>query len=202
MVALLRFMYDLPFDELFKDRSILLPYAKVYIVADKYQVYGLKSAASDKMQCHITKGMGSIYHLYKPDIDDFLVAIETIATNTTPDDKLARKVMVEACAICLRDLHQIPEFLSILRGSADLGAAIIGHEDLDASLGGSWISEANSCLHSISLSCNICEYEFEAKFIRRNRRSDRWTCPQCSNDHVPTCFNCSAVVTWEESDLC
>lgn len=51
MVALLRYLYDLPYDEAFGDqRQLLQPYAEAYVVAEKYQAQGLNVVISEKLK--------------------------------------------------------------------------------------------------------------------------------------------------------
>jgi hypothetical protein len=69
-------------------------------------------------------------------IRDFLDALAVVVTGATTHDKLARNVMVEACTLNLQFLHRKPALLSLLRTSADLGAEIIGHPDLECGLRG------------------------------------------------------------------
>jgi hypothetical protein len=69
-------------------------------------------------------------------IRDFLDALAVVVTGATTHDKLARNVMVEACTLNLQFLHRKPALLSLLRTSADLGAEIIGHPDLECGLPG------------------------------------------------------------------
>lgn len=51
MIVLLRFIYGLPYNECFEDKpGALQPYAKVYVVAEKYQINGLKLVISKDME--------------------------------------------------------------------------------------------------------------------------------------------------------
>jgi hypothetical protein len=137
MVALLRHIYDLPYDELLAHHgSLLRPHAMVYVVADKYQIKGLQVAVNNKMKRIIKSYKDLKQKTAGPIIDDFLEALRIIITGTTVNDELARKVMVEACIMNLRHLQQRPALALLLSESADLGAAIITHDDLECGLSG------------------------------------------------------------------
>jgi hypothetical protein len=135
MVALLRYMYNIPYDDGFEELR-LKPYAMAYVVADKYQVRGLKLAICDRMKRIAGPSMDLGAKDSESSIRDFLDALAVVVTGTTTHDKLARNVMVEACTLNLQFLHRKPALLSLLRTSADLGAEIIGHPDLECGLPG------------------------------------------------------------------
>lgn len=197
MVALLRFMYDLPFDDEFDKRCNLQAYAKVYIAADKYQVQGLKRSITDKMKHSIGKKTTSRSFLYTVggNVEDFLAALRTIIIGTTTHDVLAREAMVEGCVANLRYLHNRPELLSLLRQSADLGAAIVGHQDLEYGTGGAW-ARYHECNHIFDLACPGCNINMGEEFARRNRSGHAWNCPQCGVKILPTCMFCRQPITW------
>lgn len=51
MVALLRYIYGLPYDECFSDRPHMIrSHVKVYVVAEKYQMQGLKLAIGKNLK--------------------------------------------------------------------------------------------------------------------------------------------------------
>lgn len=173
MLALLRFIYDLPYDEDSEDAR-LRPYAMTYVVADEYQVKGLRLATSNKMK-HIVdsptllEGDDS-----EASIHDFLDALTIIVTSTTTQDKHARKVMVEACTLNLQLVNQNPALLSLLRESIDLGGEIISHPDLECGLAGDWVC-AGDCEVKCTVICNGFSEPFGKEFSRRNRDEERWT---------------------------
>lgn len=86
MVALLRYLYDLPYEEAFGDQSkFLQPYAETYVVAEKYQVRGLKIAISEQLR-HMIHSERDLRKEYwdreNEDVDEFIEALETIVTGT------------------------------------------------------------------------------------------------------------------------
>ncbi|GAB7324720.1 hypothetical protein MBLNU13_g08579t1 [Cladosporium sp. NU13] len=144
MVAVLRYIYGLPYYERFGDQSDQLqPHAEAYVVAEKYQVEGLKLAISKKLR-HMIHSERDLRKEGTEEADneraEFIDALKIIVAGTPAhDNNHGRKVMVEACVLNLRLLHHMPEFLSLLRESSDLGADIIGHQDLECGLPGDWI---------------------------------------------------------------
>lgn len=141
MVALLRYIYGLPYYECFGDqRGQLQPHAEAYVVAEKYQLQGLKFVISTNLR-HMIHSERDLRKEGTEEADheraEFLDALRIIVAGTPAhDNNHGRKVMVEACVLNLRLLHQMSEFLSILRESSDLGADIIGHKDLECGLPG------------------------------------------------------------------
>jgi hypothetical protein len=149
MVALLRYTYGLPYDEfLGHPREQLRTHAE-------YQVQGLKLAICNNMRrtLHTHLHLGMAYA--KPEIADFINALQIVVAGTPAGDDYARKVMLEACVWNLRSLHQHPESLALLRQSADLGAEIIGHQDLECGLAGDWVYGGN-CKCRLTVECSEC----------------------------------------------
>jgi hypothetical protein len=201
MAALLRHIYDLPYDELFADRrSLLRPHALAYIAADKYQVAGLKLAVSKNMKCIIDsyKYLGRDYA--RPTIDDFLEALRIIVIGTTTQDQLARKVMVEGCIMNLRHLQQQPALTSLLKESADLSAEIIGHHDLECGLSGACLC-MEGCNADCIVLCAHCDYAIERGYVWRNRYNISWSCPRCEHRADPKCSECGCHLTWVQREL-
>jgi hypothetical protein len=197
MVALLRYIYGIRYDEIFEDLH-LRPYAMAYIVADKYQVEGLKLAVTNEMK-RVVRSMPSMNPRHEDSKDivgDFLDALGIVVKRTTTNDQLARKVIVEACTLNLQYLHKKPALLSLLRESADLGAEIIGHSDLECGLPGDWQC-FNACDGPISAKCGKCDRRFGEEYARRNRDNSSWTCEHCGNDDSPACTICEHSVGWE-----
>jgi hypothetical protein len=204
MVALLRHIYDLPYNGLLAHHgSLLRPHAMVYVVADKYQINGLQVAVSNKI-----KGIINSYKDLKPrtagpTIDDFLEALRIIVTGTTANDQLARKVMVEGCIINLRLLHQKRAFASLLSESADLGAAIITHNDLECGLSGAWIC-TRDCVYSgevWEVLCGDCDRVLERDYLWAHRNEIYPLCPKCDSHADWKCSACSREVSWVRRGL-
>jgi hypothetical protein len=198
MVALLPYIYRIPYDDDFENFR-LRPYAMAYIVADKYQVQGLKLAVSEDMKRII--GIMSSMHPRQEDsrdtVRDFLDALRIVVKRTTTRDRLARKVIVEACTLNLQHLHRKLALLSLLRESANLGAEIIGHPDLKCGLPGDWEC-SGGCEGPIGAKCAKCDRVFGEEYARRNREDSSWTCESCGNDDDhPTCTTCENSVSWQ-----
>ena len=200
MAALLRYIYDLPLDEHLGDQcKPLLPYIRIYITADKYQVHALKLAVSDKIKQIVGTNMDFDKKASKPSIEDFLGALKVVITSTTPEDML-RTVMVEACVMNLRRLHGQPELLSLIRESSELGVAIISHRDLECGLPGSW-SCRPSCVGIAAMRCSRCKSDFKTEYAWRNRNQAEWVCSQCSLRAEPRCKTCGHVIQWSRRGL-
>jgi hypothetical protein len=202
MVALLRYIYDLPYDDDFELR--LKPYAMVYVVADKYQVNGLKLAVSDEMKriavCLHPSQLSSLTLDEDVAISDFLDALRIVVTCTTTHDQLARRFMVEACIANLQAWHSEPALLSLLRESADLGAEIIGHPNIACAFPGDWVC-GGGCKARCTPLCMGCEKVFEDDYARRNHETARWICEFCQYTGRPVCSECSQTVEWRRRGL-
>jgi hypothetical protein len=202
MVALLRYIYDLPYDEIFGDRRALLqPHAMVYVVAEMYQIEGPKLAVSHKMERLIHEAFRD--GTSKFTIHDFLDALRTIVTGTSTSDQLARKVMVEGCILNVQHLQQQPAFTSLLRESADLGAEILGHKDLECGLQGSWIC-STSCMTEEKdrrVVCGHCKHSLSREFAWDHREFGEWECPRCEDYAEPECYECNMVLEWVRGGL-
>lgn len=203
MVALLRFIYDLPFEGNAKiditsnEDELLLPYTQVYIAADKYQVEGLKLAVSNTMKRIIDTEMDFDED---PCVDDFLETLRVIVTHTTPQDQLARKVVVEACVMNLQCIRKRPELLSLLSDSTELVVEIICHQNLECGFPGAWFCESD-CDKPATIRCWRCKVDFKKEFAWLNRNVDMWTCPRCASRAKPRCYACGSFIKWVSRGL-
>lgn len=204
MVALLRYIYGLPYDECFGDqRKMLQPHAEAYVAAEKYQVQGLKFAISDNLKhmIHFEKDLRKEWwDRENREIDEFIEALKIIVAGTPVHDNHARKVMVEVCVLNLRHLQAKPEFLSLLRESSDLGADIIGHPDLECGLPGDWVCE-NNCEDRLTVACGTCSKHVEDSIVVENRDNLDWRCEECGGLCNPMCIDCSGPVWWQRRGL-
>lgn len=205
MVALLRYIYDLPYYEGFGDqRGQLQPHAEAYVVAEKYQVQGLKFVISTNLR-HMIHSERDLRKEGTEEADheraEFLDALRIIVAGTPAhDNNHGRKVMVEACVLNLRLLHQMPEFLSLLRESSDLGADIIGHKDLECGLPGDWVCEGN-CNDRLTVECGRCATRIGDLSAVENRYNLFWPCEGCGSACIPRCVGCSDPVKWKRRGL-
>ena len=205
MVALLRYIYGLPYHECFGDqRGQLQPHAEAYVVAEKYQVHGLRLVISKNLRHMIhserdlrKEGDEETNH----QIAEFMEALKIIVAGTPAyDNNHGRNVMVEACVLNLRLLHQTPEFLSLLRESSDLGADIIGHQHLECGLPGDWVCEGN-CDDRLTVECGRCATRIEDLSAVENRYNLFWLCEGCGSACKPMCVGCSEPVKWKRRGL-
>lgn len=110
MMAMLRFLYDLPYAEGIADwydGRALLQHAQVYVVAEKYEVENLKPL----VHANIRKLLE-----YDGDKIDFVDAMETIIENTPESDTLARQLMVDHFVGDLASLNDEAKFMALLKG--------------------------------------------------------------------------------------
>ena len=197
MVALLRFMYGLTYDACWFDPPSALPsHAKVYVVAEKYQIHGLKAAVKNNMKDSI------LYHMLSPMdwLHDFIDAVQTIVTGIASDNDQLRRSMVEACVVTLRYLHQEPEFLSLLRESPGMAVDIVGHDDLECGLPGDWVCRG-SCSGRCTVMCCSCKKVFSDDFARKHRDEKTWKCSDCGTSGEPHCADCGHTVVWQRRGL-
>jgi hypothetical protein len=192
MVALLRHIYELPYDTMLKDQcDRLQPHAMVYVVAEKYQVDGLKRAISQRMNSIIES------HL---DIRDFVKAYRTIAESTTRHDAHARKMMVGKCITRLHHLHRDAEFISLLREHADLGVDMIEHQDLPRAFPEERVC-AGTCNDTSMPVCYDCGEFFSDAFASKHRYTETWGCEECEYQAAPVCTKCGEYVVWQRRGL-
>jgi len=201
MVALLRYIYGLPFDEPFAGRRHLLqPHAKVYVVAEKYQIQGLKFAVYKSLK----RMLQSETDLWKENADgsivDFMDAFQAVDTGTAARNDQLRKMMVDACIWNLRYLRQKPRFLAILEHSPGLSVAIISHLDLECSLPGDWVCEV-SFDRQCDPMCLYCKESFGEAFAIRHRDDHFWYCQKCEKNDIPICGDCEQPVVWQRRGL-
>jgi hypothetical protein len=197
MVALLRYIYGLSYDESFGEGlEQLQRHAEAYVVADRYQVQGLELTVSNNMQRISTTRVEDRVSHEEPELDDFINALRIIVTGTPADDKLAWRVMLEGCILNLQHLHQRPDFLKLARESADLGAELVGHLDLECGLAGDWVCPG-ACRGPVTVVCVSCWASFEGRIAMENRDMEDWFCAQCRKEGPPNCMSCSEPVKWE-----
>jgi hypothetical protein len=193
MVALLRYIYDLPYDVSSELPWVRLePLAMIYVVADKTQVDGLKQAVSKRMKSYLED------HAF--DEGDFINALKTIITGTTPHDIYVWKMMVNACVVNLRYLRGIAEFTSLLREHADLGADIIGHSNLECGLPGDWLC-GKHCEEGCRIWCPRCGTFYSRMSACDNHEMEVWSCESCGIEDAPACAMCGKTVAWRRRGL-
>lgn len=122
---MLRFIYgeDYPIREKKKKTMLhsIIPHTEAYLIADKYQVKGLKIAAHDAMSGYLSS--------YAIDAEQ-LSCLRMIFTRLTHTDSLLRPTAVKYCAQNIAALRKEDDFRTLLREIPDLGLAILQSEHL------------------------------------------------------------------------
>lgn len=96
MVALLRYIYGLNYEEYFSHRPDRLePHAKVYVVVEKYQLQGLKLAVSSIMKRMIDSEIDLGANDAVASIVDFVSALRTVVTGVATDSDHLRRIVVD-----------------------------------------------------------------------------------------------------------
>lgn len=186
-MAMFRFLYGLSYkgeEKEWNDEKSLAPHASVYVVAEKYQVPELRDASVDSM-LSILLGDG-----VKGDLSS---ALRIIFEGTTSTNTEARTLMVKYCVDQLPSLKKDQHFMTLLADVAELGAAMLGHEDL---LHGEW---AFCCECEGIPRCSNCEIRFEADYVYPIKRSLKMRyCSHCEDFEWPECSGCNKGVEWVE----
>lgn len=160
MVALLRHIYDLPYERGGRDGGEKWPvdlkdYVTLWATGGKYLMKELQNAVTWEIKrlarYNLNEGVIS-------DVPNLIAALRNIISCTSHEDK-ARKYMVEACIMNLSLLKEDDGFISLLRECGELGAEIIGDKDLDRGLLGSWMC-GRDCEETPAPQCSDCGYVF------------------------------------------
>lgn len=169
MMALFRYIYDLPYEFTDKDSEWQF-LAKVYIVADKYEVEGLVRDVTRRMKLKFP----SDGYLASSE-EDFFAVVKLVFDNTVSQDAIGRTAMVDLCVCCIREFKELQEFQTLLSECDGLGAAIIAHEKLSLMLEGTWLCGTDEREHRAAVPrCSSCGEEFTASEIRENSRQLEW----------------------------
>jgi hypothetical protein len=116
---MLRFLYGLPYeaDEAhWHDGKTMLPHAKVYVVAEKYE--------SENLKAQVHKNMVKLIQ-FSGDKPDLIETVREIITQTPDTDTMARKLLIDHCVEFLSELSQDADFVALLEEHGALGAAVI-----------------------------------------------------------------------------
>lgn len=126
MMALLHFIYGLPYNQLEVNDSVLLQHhALVSMLAQKYQVHSLQEEACGAMKAAVR----SPTHC----AEDFFSALRIVFDPAMQDSK-ARACMVAACVAELRVLKRNVKFRSLWQEIPGLSLEILDHPDMDNGL--------------------------------------------------------------------
>lgn len=206
MIALLRFLYDIPYtgDAPKQWAQTLKPHAEVYLVADKYCIEALKSEVHKNMQDIIKSNnylmtvkthVGVLLDRLK-NTEDFVDALQIIYTGTTTEDIQARKLMINFLIQNIDQLRKENELLSLLKECSDLRAEIIGHPDLECEPDGFWYCVSFQCGECVPR-CGKCMVEYDVPFLARFRYEELWQCPCCKVVERVLCKNCQTRIWWQ-----
>lgn len=201
MFGLLRYIYDLPYysgsscddDERWNS---LVPHAELYVVAEKYQIQGIQCEICSRLRNRIENSLADGEF---PNVDDFIQALRKVVTQAS-DGNLLRRLMVRICVMNLRELQLVPAFISLLQESGRLGADIIGHQDLECGLLGSWMC-TKGCDDEYVPWCSECHKSFDVQSAWSNRHEERWWCRRCESERIPICSTCDEKVEWVERGI-
>ena len=201
MVALLRYIYGLPYAACFSGRpDRLYPHAKVYVVAEKYQIQGFKLAVSRSVKRKLHSEMNLGKENADGSIVNFMDTFQAVVKGIAARDNQLRKMMVDACVWNLRYLRQKPTFLALLEDSPGLSVEIISHPDLECGLPGDWICEVG-CDDRFEPVCFHCSEPFGDGFAMSHRGDRYWYCGKCENNVAPICGICEQPLAWQRRGL-
>ena len=209
MLALLRFLYGLPYDAEAKSKWLtsLQPHAEVYVVADKYQIEPLKETVAENMRKIITAKaythkMGFLRYCDSfKNSDDFFGALHIILEVTTTQDIHSRKVLVDFLIQNIDFFRKQNELLSLFKEYPELAVEIISHKDLETEAEGFWMCFSDDCDTNVP-SCGACKVPFQPYYLRRYRYDDQWECQACKSFDQPICLECKARICWVPDPDC
>jgi hypothetical protein len=186
MMALFRYVYDIPYDDLI-DEWVLQFHAKVYVVAEKYQIQGLHEKATENMKEYLWNATNwSLLVVEENDATDFIATVRIILTGTPPQDNMLREALVEFAVSHINDLNQVPAFAALLKDHGDFGAEMFAHERLSLNLEGTWMCDGEEDRRAVPR-CPKCEEAFDLGELRENRCQKHWTCCYCNQRVSPVC---------------
>lgn len=201
MYAALRYIYDLPYMDLFADENTKLQsLAKLYVVAEKYQLKGLHKDITKHMYPTLrSRTAHGMENLDEAELDDCLAAVKIVSAGTTTQDQMGRESLVTFCVLNIRELKQLPAFSTLMSECSDLGFEILSHEKLPLMLEGTWYCGHDEHKGAVP-QCPDCKRVFSLEYIRMNRSEGIWSCPNCSLAAIPECLadhDTAKAVRWE-----
>lgn len=205
-MALLRFLYDLPYsiDDTERWTKTLKPHAAIYVVADKYQIEPLQSHVYEEMQ----KIARSSEYLKIEAIDedvtayrltnkvDFVDALRTIYAGTPAKDSRGRKLMIDFLIQNIDVLKKEVELSALLKDTPDLCVEVIAHPDLHCNADGLWDCNGDYC-DVTHPACRNCELMYTELTLSRYRREKLWRCQFCKFVGPAMCNDCKDSIWWQ-----
>nr|RBQ89698.1 hypothetical protein FVER53263_13679 [Fusarium verticillioides] len=143
------------------DSSAMMFHAKVYQIADKYDIEALKRLAATKYRTSIDAGW---------EMDSFPVAIELAYTTTPPGDRGLRDIAVEVAFKRLGNLMAQDTFCGMMRDNPDVAADIIRFTN-------------GICERVKNYKCGTCRRVFLLGFPVSQEPSTLYHCPSCETYH-------------------
>jgi speckle-type POZ protein len=143
--AMLRFMYTFDYDASSNAKSGSSPMvfnAKVYSIADKYEVLSLKSYAKQKFETTVETCW---------DMDDFPYAIAEVYNSTPSVDQGLRKVVVDAACKHIDQLLSKQGFRDVLEGTEGFASDVART-----------LSKSQKQSKTPSYRCPSCQKQWEA----------------------------------------
>ncbi|KAF5974688.1 ARM repeat protein [Fusarium coicis] len=141
------------------DSSAMMFHAKVYQIADKYDIEALKRLAATKYRTSIDAGW---------EMDSFPVAIELAYTTTPPSDRGLRDIAVEVAFKRLGNLMAQDRFCGMMRDNPDIAADIIRFTN-------------RICERVKNYKCRTCKRVFLLGFPGPQEPYILEHCPTCAN---------------------
>lgn len=186
MMALFRYVYDISYDDLIDD-WVLQFHANVYVVAEKYQVQGLREKATDKMKGMLWNATNwSLLATEENDATDFLATVKIVFTQTPTQDNMLRAALVEFSVSHIHDLKQLPAFSALLKEHGDLAAEMFAHERLSFNLEETWLCDGIEDRRAVPC-CPKCEKVVPVSKLREHRSQRLWLCSFCGQTVRPVC---------------
>jgi speckle-type POZ protein len=112
---MLRFLYSFDYSNVCGTSSMVYD-ARVYQIADKYDIPALKAHSMDKFGVAITTGWS---------MDDFPLAVSVVYSSTPSGDRGLRDSVVETSCTNIDKLLQHDSFSKLLRETPDFAADLI-----------------------------------------------------------------------------
>lgn len=211
MIALLRFIYGLPYtaDATKQWPDTLLPHTRVYVVADKYQVEALQWEVCENMRQIIKSKDYLGVQVVSDDClegrlknsGDFTTALQTITAGTTASDTRGRKLLMDVLVQNFPHLRKTDELASLLKEAPELGVELISRDDFECDARGFWSCEDSGCSMGVPR-CRECVEIFKPHHKRKYCYDLEWPCPNlnCEALDYPICENCESKTCWRPYD--
>lgn len=191
-MALFRYVYDMPYADLV-DEWVLQFHAKVYVVAEKYQINGLHEKSTENMKEYLWNATNwSLLVLEENDATDFLAAVRIVLTQSSEEDNMLRDALVEFAVSHINDLNRLPAFAALLKDHGDFGAEMFAHERLSLNLEGTWMCDGEEDRRA-EPRCPKCEEAFDIEQLREYRGQKHWECGYCDSRVSPVCARHSGM---------